>query len=166
MPLLEVFMNELEKMELEEELNIIPEKRDYEEELLSIIRTKPQKEIKELLLDYHDYDIASVIPLLTKEERKKLYRILGIDAVSDVFAYLDDAADYLGEVEIEKAADIIELMDADDALDVLEELPETQKQEILSLMDEEAQEDIKLLDSYDDDRIGSKMTTNFVYISK
>ncbi|MBO5713608.1 MAG: magnesium transporter [Clostridia bacterium] len=156
-------MNELEKMELDE-LNIIPEKRDYEEELLSIIRTKPQKEIKELLLDYHDYDIASVIPLLTKEERKKLYRILGIDAVSDVFAYLEDAAEYLAEVEIEKAADIIELMDADDALDVLEELPETQKQEILSLMDEEAQEDIKLLDSYDDDRIGSKMTTNFVSV--
>ena len=156
-------MNELEKTELEE-LNIIPEKRDYEEELLSIIRTKPQKEIKELLFDYHDYDIASVIPLLTSDERIKLYRTLGIDAVSNVFAYLEDAAEYLAEVEIEKAADIIESMDADDALDVLEELSETQKQEILSLMDEDAQEDIKLLDSIDDDRIGSKMTTNFVSI--
>ena len=157
-------MSEFEKTELEE-LNIIPEKRDYEEELLSIIRSKPQNEIKELLSDYHDNDIASVIPSLTVNERKKLYRILGVDAVSDVFAYLDDAVEYLAEVEIEKAADIIESMDADDALDVLEELPETQKQEILSLMDEEAQEDIKLLDSYDDDRIGSKMTTNFVSVS-
>lgn len=158
-------MNENEKLE-NEELNIIPEKPDYEEELLSLIRTKTNKEIKEHIGDYHDNDIANVIPKLTEKERKRLYRILGVDAVSDVFSYLDDPLDYISELEIEKAADIIESMDADDALDVLEELPETQKQEILNLMDEDAQEDIKLLDSYDNDRIGSKMTTNFVTVHK
>ena len=158
-------MNEFEKIE-NEELNIVPEKRNYEEELLLLIHTKTNKELKDILFDYHDNDIASVIPRLTEEERKRLYRILGIDAVSNIFAYLDDAGEYLAELEIEKAADIIESMDADDALDVLEDLPETQKQEILNLMDEEAQEDIMLLDSYDDDRIGSKMTTNFVSVSK
>ena len=158
-------MSDLEKFE-NEELNIVPEKRDYEEELLNIIRTKQYNEIKELILDYHANDIASVIPELTTEERKRLYRILGVDGVSDVFTYLDDVEQYLAEFEIEKVADIIESMDADDALDVLEELPETQKQEILNLMDEEAQEDIMLLDSYGDDRIGSKMTTNFVSVPK
>ena len=159
-------MNENEKIDIED-LNVIPEKRDYEEELLSIIRSeKSNKEIKEIILDYHDNDIASVIPRLTKEERTKLYRILGVDAVSNVFTYLDDIEEFITELEIEKVADIIESMDADDALDVLEELSDDQKNEILNLIDEDAQVDIKLLDSYDDDRIGSKMTTNFVTVSK
>lgn len=159
-------MNENEKLDLEE-VNVIPEKRDYEEELLAIIRSgKSNKEIKQLISDYHDNDIASIIPLLTPEERKRLYRILGVDEVSNVFAYLDDVEEFLAELEIEKAADIIESMDADDALDVLEELSDDHKQEILNLIDKDAQEDIKLLDSYDDDRIGSKMTTNFVSIDK
>ena len=159
-------MNENEKIDIED-LNVIPEKRDYEEELLSIIRSeKSNEEIKEIISDYHDNDIASVIPRLTKEERTKLYRILGVDAVSNVFTYLDDVEEFITELEIEKVADIIESMDADDALDVLEELSDDQKNEILNLIDEDAQVDIKLLDSYDDDRIGSKMTTNFVTVSK
>ena len=93
-------MNEFEKIE-NEELNIVPEKRNYEEELLLLIHTKTNKELKDILFDYHDNDIASVIPRLTEEERKRLYHILGIDAVSNIFAYLDDASDYLADREIE-----------------------------------------------------------------
>ncbi len=145
----------------------VPEKKDYEAELLGIIRSgKKDSEIKELIADYHDNDIADVIPKLTPQERKRLYRILGNDAVSDVFAYLDDVEDYIAELDNEKAADIIESMDADDALDVLEELPKDQKEQIFNLLDSDAKEDIKLIDSYDDDMIGSRMTTNFVAIKR
>ena len=110
----------------EEKINekeiLIPEKPDYVEELLSIIKSgKSNAEIRELLNDYHDNDIAEVIPELDESERKKLYRILGVDAVSNVFAYLDNVEDYLAELDNEKAADIIEEMDADDAIDVLNE---------------------------------------------
>ena len=157
-----------ENKTLNEEVEVkIPEKRDYVEELLSIIRTqKSNREIKEKLSEYHDNDIAEVIPSLTEEERKKLYKIIGIDAVSDVFAYLDDVDEYLAELDNEKAADIIESMDADDAIDVLDELSEERRSELLPLIEEDAKKDIQLIDSYSDDQIGSRMTTNFISIKK
>ena len=155
----------------EEKINekeiLIPEKPDYVEELLSIIKSgKTNAEIRELLNDYHDNDIAEVIPELDEVERKKLYRILGVDAVSNVFAYLDNVEDYLAELDNEKAADIIESMDVDDAIDVLEELTEERKNELLPLIDPEVQSDIKLIDSYSEEEIGSLMTTNYITIKQ
>ncbi|MBE5743811.1 MAG: magnesium transporter [Clostridiales bacterium] len=150
-----------------EQLNIVPEKPDFSEELLQIIKSDcKNSEIREQLSEYHDYDIATVIPLLDTDERKKLYRILGDEAVSDIFAYLEDVEEYITELDNEKAADIIEEMDADDAIDVLDELPEDKKQDIITLIEPEAQADIKLIDSYEDDMIGSRMTTNFISVKK
>ena len=147
---------------------IIPEKRNYEDELLSLIKSNlSENKLKDSLSDYHDNDIAEVIPLLTTTERKKLYKILGITATSNVFAYLDNVEEYISELENDKVADIIESMDADDAVDVLDVLDEERKNEIISLIeDEEVLEDIELITSYSDDVIGSKMTTNYVTISK
>lgn len=64
------------------------------------------------------------------------------------------------------AADILESMDSDDAIDVLEELEEDNRKELIELMDEEAVAEIKLIKSYDDDMIGSRMTTNYIAIDK
>ncbi len=154
-------MNE-EKLEVNRE---IPEKPDYVEELLSIINSGlTNKEIKEQLSYYHDNDIANVIPELSSEARKKLYRILGVESVSDIFAYLEDADEYLLELGNEKAADILESMDADDAIEILDDLSEERKNEILPLLEPEAKEDIELIDSYNDEQIGSRMTTNFISI--
>ncbi len=157
-----------EKQTPEEEIEReVPEKRDYEEELLKIIKSDdPPSVLKEKLLDYHENDIASIIPELTQQERSKLYKSLGVDLVSKIFAYLDDVDKYIEELDAEKAADIIESMDADDAIDVLGELEEDKKEEIISLMEKESVEDIQLIDSYDDDMIGSRMTTNFISLNK
>ena len=57
-------------------------------------------------------------------------------------------------------------MDADDAVDVLETLPDDYREEIVARLDKEAREDIDLITSYDDDEIGSDMTTNFIVIKK
>ena len=137
------------------------------QELLSLIRSKSKPSyIKEELENYHDSDIAEVICYLTEEERKKLYRILGKERVSNVFTYLENVEDYIAELENETAADLIELMDADDALDVLQELEEEDKKQITSLMEKDALEDVRLLASFEDDQIGSKMTTNYIIVKK
>ena len=86
--------------------------------------------------------------------------------MSEVFAYLDDVGTYLEELEADDAADIIENMDADDAVDVLQEVDDNVREKLVSLMNEEATEDIELICSYDEDQIGSMMTTNFIEISR
>lgn len=155
-------MFEVEKMENEEIMA-----PDYVQELVELIRSGESEEtIAEQLDNYHDNDIASALDELNDYERKKLYQILGIERVSEVFAYLDDVGKYLDELELEKAADIIENMDADDAVDVLEEVDEETRKQLIELMDEESKEDINLIRSYDEDEIGSKMTTNYIEISR
>ena len=147
--------------------NEIVEKPDYVEELVNLIRSGESDEgISEKIDNYHDNDIASALDELNEKERKKLYQILGVERMSEIFAYVDDVGKYLEEIELEKAADIIENMDADDAVDVLEEVDETKRKQLIELMDEESKEDIKLICSYEEDEIGSKMTTNFIEISR
>ncbi len=142
-------------------------RRDYTDELIELLQSKlPTSELRQALDDYHDSDLADVLEQLPENWRKRLYRILGTERMSDVFAYLEDVGTYIEELDNEMAADVIEGMDADDAVDVLEELDDDKRQELLDLMDVDAAEDIQLIDSYEDDEIGSKMTTNFVAIDK
>lgn len=140
---------------------------DYVKELIRLIRSGTVGDALAAKLDnYHDNDISNALDELTAGERKILYHTLGDERVSEIFAYLDDPGKYLGELELERAADIIENMDADDAVDVLEEIDEETRKQLIELIDEESKEDIKLICSYEEDEIGSKMTTNFIEIGK
>lgn len=141
--------------------------RDYVLELTQIIESNiPESEKKNSILQYHESDIADALVNLSKEQRLKLYRLLDKEIVSEIFAYLDNVAEYLEELDQENVADIIELMDSDDAIDVLEELDEEDRKEIVSLMEPESVMDINLIDQFSEEQIGSKMTTNFIIISK
>ena len=143
------------------------EQPNYEEELVKVIKSDASnEEIREKLDNYHENDIADALELLSAEERKKLYHILGAERVSEIFSYLSDVGKYIEELELSSAASIIENMDSDDAVDVLEEVDDNVREKLINLMDEESKHDINLIRSYDDDEIGSRMTTNFVEIKK
>jgi magnesium transporter len=143
------------------------ENAPVEDEILSIIRNGDDQTIREELDNYHDNDIAEALTKLEKADRIRLYRILGDERVSDIFAYIDDVSDYLEELGLEKAADVIENMDADDAVDVLEEIDDEEtREQIIALMETDATEDINLIRSYDSDLVGSMMTTNYVSIPR
>ena len=140
-------------------------KSQHLEELEALISSSlNEKELEDRLSDYHDNDIAEILERLTPQERQRLYRILGVDRVAEVFAYLDDAGPYMEELSVERAANVVSHMDSDDAVDVLEDMDESRKAEIVKRLDHETSEDVKLLWSYDDDEIGSNMTTNYVCI--
>lgn len=140
---------------------------NYVEELLTLLRSglEPDK-LRERLEDYHENDIAGAFEQLTSKERKALYPILGAEKVSEIFAYLEDADEYLQELGLQNMAKIIENMDSDDAVDVLEEMDDDVQEQLSKLLDEETSADIHLLQSYDDDEVGSRMTTNFILIHK
>lgn len=146
----------------------VPTRPDYDDELIKIIKGNlSDEEIRDRLESYHENDISAVLDRLTKTERLRLYKILGVEKVSEIFSYLEeDVVKYIEELAPEKAADIIESMDADDAVDVLDELEEDKIGKIKELMDEESRQDIELILSYDEDSIGSRMTTNFIVIKK
>ncbi|MGI6110572.1 MAG: magnesium transporter [Eubacteriaceae bacterium] len=141
--------------------------RSTTQQIMQIIDSgKPDEQIREALNDYHENDIADALTELTPEERKKLYGVLGIEKVSKIFTYIEDVSEYLNELSLDQAADVLENMDADDAVDALEDIDNIEKKEkLIDLMDHEASDDIRLISSYSDDEIGSMMTTNFVTVS-
>ena len=113
---------------------------------------------------YHENDIADAFVRLDEEERKRLYPILGAEQVAEIFTYIDDPDLYLNELDLDKAARVISYVDSDDAVDVLDELDDSKQAQLVELLDEESSHDIKMIQSYEDDEVGSKMTTNFIVI--
>lgn len=141
-------------------------KRDYLIEITEILSSEHSLEEKrELLLQYHESDIADVLDDLEEDKRKELYNILDTESLGEVLLYSEDIEEIVETIEPEILAEIIETMDADDAIDVLEELDEEAREEIVSLIeDEEVLEDIITLSKYTDEVIGSEMTNNYIVI--
>ncbi len=123
-------------------------------------------QLAQQLDDYHEKDIAAALEQLDQQHRLLVYHALGAERLSEVFAYLNDAGKYLRELPVESAASILQEMDADDAVDALETVPPDTRKDLLEQMDSEAKADVRLICSYDEDEIGSQMTTNFILIDR
>ena len=122
-------------------------------------------EIAAELGNYHDNDIAEALELMAAPSRKKLYSILGVRRMADIFTYVDDFSIYAGDMTVEQAASVLECMDADDAIDALESVKdESLQNKLISLMDKDVSDDIQLIRSFSEDEAGSLMTNDFVSI--
>ena len=122
-------------------------------------------EIAAELGNYHDNDIAEALGLMAAPSRKKLYSILGVRRMADIFTYVDDFSIYAGDMTVEQAASVLECMDADDAIDALESVKdESLQNKLISLMDKDVSDDIQLIRSFSEDEAGSLMTNDFVSI--
>ena len=142
-------------------------KPDYKKEIISIVRgTMSPVMMRDRLENYHENDLAEVLPLLTAVERKKLYRILSADVLSDIMEYTDEAeaSMYLSEMDIRKASLIVSHMDADAAVVVLRATDKNRRELLLDLMDADSKREVALIASFDEDEIGSRMTTNYISI--
>ncbi len=118
------------------------------------------------LEDYHENDLAEVFPKLTVVERQKVCRVLDTDMISDIFEHIDEreAAGYLNEMDIKKAASILSGMETDAVVDVLEMEPKEKRALLIELMDDDARKSVAVIASFDEEEIGSWMTTNCIVI--
>ena len=57
-------------------------------------------------------------------------------------------------------------MDSDDAADLLEKVDESVKEKLRLSLDDDVKADIQLINSYDEDEVGSLITNNYICISK
>ena len=141
--------------------------QDYRAEILGIVRSNASPGImRNKLEDYHENDLADVFPDLSVAERRKLCRILNLDMLADIFEYIDEkqAAEYLDEMDVRKAAAILSRMETDAVVDVLRMIPKEKRALLLELMDDEARKDMAVIAAFDDEEIGSRMTTNYIEI--
>ena len=146
---------------------MLTERPNYENEISKIIRgSYSPKTAQTMLEDYHGNDVAQVMETLNAQERKKLYRICSAEILADALEYLeeDDAGVYVNEMDLEKAAAVVSMLETDSAADILRELPKEKRSLIIEALAPEIRNDIRLIASFDEDEIGSRMTTNCVVI--
>ena len=137
----------------------------FAEEIVKIIRFSHSiDEMREQLRDYHGNDLAQSLNYLSRAERSLLYSALDAEWLAEIISYIDDPAEYVDEIGIDKLAAIINEMDADDAVDLWESIDESVKVKLRPMIDDQTKTAILLINSYDDDEVGSLITTNYICI--
>ena len=150
------------------EFNENAARSNYSEEIIAIIKSNDSPKIMmNHLDDYHGNDIADTIKMLTIQERKKFYRVCSLDMLAEIFEYLDEkeAGTYLNEMDMRKAAAVVSELDTDTAVNILSEIDKEKRGLIIDAVEPEVRREIKLIASFDDEEIGSRMTTNCIIIS-
>lgn len=151
------------------EAESLRQRPDYEAIIVEAVRTSTAPRILAMQLDnYHAGDIADAFFRLTLPEREKLYRILKPDTLADILEYLpdDQRISFINELTLRKAATVLNRLEPDQANDLIQSLVPEKQVLLMELLDSEMRADIALIDSYDEDLIGSRMTTNFVEVPR
>ena len=155
----------MEKMNENETKDMAVQVRDYQTELEQIMRSNVSPRVlKDRISDYHENDIASSFEVLTRDERERLYRILDAEQLSDIFEYLDNAEIYFEELNARKKVEVLSCMEVDQAAALLKRLAKPERNMLIDLIDNESKRDIAMLESFDEDEIGSRMSMNFIEI--
>lgn len=157
--------NVIGESNLDEEVDSV-ERPKYEEEIVEIIRSNSSPRLmKQKLDDYHDNNIANALALLKVSERKKLYRVLDDETLSSIFEYVEeDAGTYVNEMDLKKASTLISHLEPDTAIEVLKSLDKNKRTLLIDSMESGARKDLKMVASFDEDEIGSEITTNCIII--
>ena len=138
------------------------------EQLQELIEAKKRSEVKKILSEMNEYDIASLIEDLPEEQLIPVFRLLPKDIASDVFVNMDDEVqrNLISSLTKDEAKAIIEDMFTDDAADLFEEMPAVMVTRLLSNVDKETRADINKLLKYSDNSAGSLMAMEYIHLKK
>lgn len=134
------------------------------EKLLDLINKQKYQEVKKIIVEENEVDIATIIEELPLDDLIKIFRLLPKDLAIDVFSYLDQEVqkDLITSLSEKEAVSIINNMYADDATDLLEEMPAGIVTKLLAKVDSETRRDINQLLKYPDNSAGSIMTVELI----
>lgn len=142
--------------------------QNYAKEILDIIKSNVSPAVlSKRLQDFHENDLAEVLPELSSVERSKLYRIFDLDTLSDILEYTDEetAVTYLEEMNLKKAAAILSRMETNVLSDILQHFDKEKRRLLIELLDDDVRHDVEMINTFDDEEIGSRMTTNCIIIN-
>lgn len=139
---------------------------DYRSSVAEAIRSSlaPGK-LREALGTYHEKDISLTLPLLTEAEQQRLFRVLPAKELASVLEYAEDVPAYFSLLGIRQKLDVLSAMEAPAAAGLLQQLDKEERNSLLELLDADVRREIRLISSFEEEEIGSRMSTNFIEIS-
>lgn len=137
----------------------------HQEDIVKLIKGPLTPKMKQQnLLSYHEKDISDALCLLSVDDRKHLYTLLDAEWIAEILEYSDDSTIYLNEIPIQKRMAVLSHFETVEMLDYIREMDKDSRDIILDLLDSEKRREFLLLNSFNEDEIGSKMTSNYVVI--
>ena len=137
------------------------------ENVQSLISYNDDKQLKELLKEFHYADIAEILDELNFEEAIYIIKLLDSETTSDVLTELDEDVreKILKNLSAKEIAEEVEELDTDDAADIIAELPEERQEAVISrIEDEEHKAEIQELLAYDEGTAGGLMAKELVKV--
>ena len=80
--------------------------------------------------------------------------------------YTAQSKKHLRDKNLQEAAKVLSLMEVDDAVDVLDEVDDATKKQVVDMLPEDAGNDIQMILSYEENEMGSRLTTNYIAIRR
>ena len=144
------------------------EMRNELEELIRLLNAKQYTNLRQLLAEMNEADIAVLMEELEAEEMLKVYRILPKDLAADVFSYLEtDSQQFIiNSLSDKEAGSVIDNLMADDAADLLEEMPANVVKKLLANANPDTRKAVNQLLRYPEDSAGSIMTVEYVSLKE
>ncbi len=115
----------------------------------------------------HPSDLADILEDMGKKSSMSVFSALDEEKAADVLEELETQTQIhiIENLPVNKAADVLEKMPADEAADILDELEDEKAEILLKEMDSESSQEVRELLEYDDDLVGSIMTTDYLSFS-
>jgi len=112
----------------------------------------------------HPSDLADIIEDLGKATRTSLFSALDEEHAADVLEELEPEAQVqlVESLPVDKVADVLEKMPADEVADILDGLEDEKAESLLKEMEAESSQEVRELLEYEDDSVGSIMTTDIL----
>jgi magnesium transporter len=128
-------------------------------------------ELRALLEEMHEEDIADLVNLLQDDEAAKLLQALTTEDAAEIFERLDEETQetLVETMGVDQIAPIVSEMSADERTDFIEGLPEQVGDtllESLEKVDPEAAAEVELLAKWPEDSAGGLLTTDYVSVTE
>jgi magnesium transporter len=116
----------------------------------------------------HPSDLADILEDLGKKSSTSVFSALDEEKAADVLEELETHAQIhiIESLPVNKVADVLEKMPADEVADILDELEDDKAELLLKEMEAESSQEVRELLEYDDDLVGSIMTTDYLSFSE
>lgn len=138
------------------------------ETLVELLRNKKWQELKNILTDMNEQDIAELFMELDEHDLTLIYRLLPKELAAEVFVNIEPEYQEMlirafSDTELREVLDEIYV---DDAVEVIEEMPATLVKRILKQTDPDMRKSINEILRYPEDSAGSIMTTEYVDLKR
>lgn len=111
----------------------------------------------------HPSDLADILEDLDRYSQMDVFNSLDEERAADVLEEMESDAQKNVVISLpkRKAADVLEKMPADEVADILDTLEKDKAEELLQEMEKESSGEVRALMKYDEDTVGSIMSTDY-----